>query len=89
MLGNDFEHSTYIDDIAASALMSLQNEHKLTNLDAIAEYSMGGRVAMAMMKCTMLYCGYKPARNCYYLVLTPGAFILMGRGEMQSQMISY
>ena len=51
MLGNDFEHSTSIHDIAASALVSLQNEHKLTNLDANAEYSIRDRVAMAIMKC--------------------------------------
>jgi len=31
-------------------LVLLQNEHKLTDLDDIAEYSMGGRVAMTMMK---------------------------------------
>jgi len=50
MFGSDFENSASIDNIAASMLMPLQNEHKVTNLDAIAEYSLGGRVAMAMMK---------------------------------------
>jgi hypothetical protein len=54
MLGDDSEHSTSIDYTAASVLMPLQNEQKVTNLDAIAEYIMGGRVVMAMLNCAML-----------------------------------
>ena len=86
----DFEHSASIHDIPASVLMSLQNEHKITNLDAIAEYIMGGRVAMAMMKfdasdhailCQDILYNSKRflTSRCYYLILTPGVFILMIR----------
>jgi hypothetical protein len=70
--------------------MSIQNEHKITNLDAIAEYIMGGRVAMAMMKfdasdhailCQDILYNSKRflTSRCYYLILTPGVFILMIR----------
>jgi o-succinylbenzoate synthase len=50
MLGNNIDNSASIDDIAASVLRSLKNEHNVNNLDAIAGYSLGGRVAMAMIK---------------------------------------
>lgn len=50
ILSYDFEHSAAIDDIVASVLMLLQNEHKVTHLDEIAKCIMGARVAMTMMK---------------------------------------
>jgi len=49
MLGNEFEHTASMDDVAVSVLKSLQNDYKISTLDAIAGYSLGGRVAMAMM----------------------------------------
>jgi 2-succinyl-5-enolpyruvyl-6-hydroxy-3-cyclohexene-1-carboxylate synthase len=49
MLGNKVEHTASMDDVAVSVLKSLQNDYKISTLDAIAGYSLGGRVAMAMM----------------------------------------
>lgn len=44
------EHAFSIDDIAESVIQSLKGTHGIETVDAIAGYSLGGRVALAMKK---------------------------------------
>ena len=44
------DHEITIDDIAESVMKSLNNDHGVETIKAIAGYSLGGRVALAMKK---------------------------------------
>jgi 2-succinyl-5-enolpyruvyl-6-hydroxy-3-cyclohexene-1-carboxylate synthase/o-succinylbenzoate synthase len=47
---DEIETEFAMDDIAGAVLRSLSNEHGVPSLDAIAGYSLGGRVALAMQR---------------------------------------
>lgn len=48
--GNEIKSDVSIDDIAATMILTLQRDYGIRYIDAIAGYSLGGRIAMAMKK---------------------------------------
>jgi len=48
--GRSFDHSISIEDVAKSVLATLSDVYGLSYVDAIAGYSLGGRVSLAMKK---------------------------------------
>ena len=59
-----------IDDIARAVIQSLSEDHLIKSIDAVAGYSLGGRVALAMKKVT--------GKNCPNLLNNDTKMILLG-----------
>jgi 2-succinyl-5-enolpyruvyl-6-hydroxy-3-cyclohexene-1-carboxylate synthase/pimeloyl-ACP methyl ester carboxylesterase/uncharacterized membrane protein/O-succinylbenzoate synthase len=49
-INSESDHISSLEDVAMAVLRSIQDINEIEEVDAIAGYSLGGRVAMAMMK---------------------------------------